>query len=123
MICPTLDNPLVFEDLWFAVTAEPDEYWVEYKVYTIFGLPVNGAPPVYAKDCAPADGIKDADVFLHGRVKWDGCSDWYIDEQEDDSMIHSCSRDGLTRIGEVMARCWDMTKELCPKAAPDMFDG
>jgi hypothetical protein len=58
--------------------------------------------------------VTAAEVFLHGEVKWDGCSNWHFDEQER-VMLHGCSRDDLTKIGAIMAACWDWTAELCPK--------
>ena len=53
--------------------------------------------------------MEDADVYLHGSVKWDGCSNWYFDQQ-DRVMLHGCSRADLVNIGEVMAKCWDYAR-------------
>jgi hypothetical protein len=108
-----------FQDLWYTVVAEPHSHYVEYKVYAIEGIGgESGEQSLWHKNgdpCSPSpvETLEEAEVFLHGSVKWDGCSNWYFDEQ-DRVMIHGCERDHLANIGEVMARCWDMTKELCP---------
>jgi len=86
------------EDLGFTIVAFTDgDYMVDFHVYEI--------------DCE-----EGAEPYLHGHVKWDGCSNWHFDEQ-DRAMLHCCSREDLTRIGEVMAACWDWAAELCPKWA------
>ena len=54
--------------------------------------------------------MDESEVYLHGIVKWDGCSNWHFDEQ-DRVMLHGCSREDLTNLGELMAKCWDYAKE------------
>ena len=58
------------------------------------------------------EDIKEADTYISGEVKWDGCSNWDFDVAKD-IMLHGCSKKDLTRIGEVMGICWDWTAELC----------
>lgn len=29
-------------------------------------------------------------------------------------MMHSCDRNGLQRVGDVMAHCWDYAAKHCP---------
>ena len=89
-------NPLRKDciELGFTIFAKPDDYSVEYEV---FELPFQEAAP-----------------FVHGHVKWDGCSNWYFDAQ-DSCMIHGCDKDDLLNLGKVLGACWDWTKELCPK--------
>lgn len=111
-------------DLWFTVVAEPGEYSVDYTVYDIVGF-LEGETqdvydqPVWAKSTATGntgetDTLDQAEVYLHGSVKWDGCSNWYFDEQ-DRGMLHACQRVDLQRFGDAMALCWDWTAELCPR--------
>ena len=63
----------------------------------------------------PVESIGAADVFAHGFVKWDGCSNWTINEAGWGVMLHACDKEGLTRIGLILGECWDMTRELCEK--------
>lgn len=110
-----------FEDLGFSVIAEPHENGcsVSYVVYDIFAEDDDGmlwTKEIDGKRGSYYDGVRpieDADVFLHGYVKWDGCSNWHIDEQ-DRVMIHRCGRRDLANLGAIMLACFDMTKELIP---------
>lgn len=108
-----------FEDLEFTVVAEVNKCFVHFKVYDICGRTgsADGAF-VYHREGAKSsmdwvESLDDAEVYLHGDVKWDGCSDWIFDEQNR-SYLHGCSRHDIERFGKVMAACWDMTKELLP---------
>jgi len=105
-------------DIGFTIVCDytPKSCFVEFKVYDLEGLPVDGSPPMWHKKGSgsypdPVESLDEADVFLHGSVKWDGCSNWSIDEN-DRGMLHGCSRADLTRIGEVMGKCWDTAQEL-----------
>lgn len=105
-----------WDDIDYTIVAEPQGYRVDYNVYKSWGVATDGTR-LWAKDddngCSGCtSNLDDADLFLHGEVKWDGCSNWHFDEQ-DAVMIHCCERQQLLDIGEVMARCWDMTKHLC----------
>ena len=109
---------MIFEDIYYAVLAIPEEYRVEYKIYVLEGFSgPDGSPLFHRKDSRVSpdsvETIEEADIYAHGSVKWDGCSNWYFDEQ-DRCMLHGCDRYHLTNLGEVLARCWDMTKDLCP---------
>lgn len=108
-----------FDELGFTVVAEVKEYRVDFKVYDICGRTGSlDGPYVYHREGSVnsmdwVESLDDAEVYLHGSVKWDGCSDWYFDEQ-DRVMLHGCSRHDIERYGMIMAACWDMTKELLP---------
>lgn len=102
-----------FNDLQFSLVATPFKYRVEFVIYDHFGQDAEGSP-IFKKDDLPASSIDDAEIYLHGDVKWDGCSNWYFDEQ-DRAMLHGCSRHDVARIGEILGRCWDLARDLCPK--------
>lgn len=109
---------IIFKDIWFAVIAEPEEYCVNYKIYEIGEFLEDGKDtPKFNRAGAQTgpdhvENIADAEVFAHGFVKWDGCSNWEFDIQNK-VMIHACERNQLVNLGEVLARCWDMTEKLC----------
>jgi hypothetical protein len=100
-------------DMWFTIVAEPHDYHVAYSVYEIYGTDTDGRIYWRNGDDGEVDTLEAAAVFLHGDVKWDGCSDWHFDEQ-DRVMLHACSRQTLVNLGAVMAACWDWTAELLP---------
>jgi hypothetical protein len=84
------------EELNFTVLANVSEYYVTFVIHDMHAEDVD-------------------EIYLHGSVKWDGCSNWYFDEQ-DRNMLHGCDKADLQRLGIVMAFCWDWTVELCQKS-------
>ena len=109
-----------FHSTNFFVKARAFNAYVEYQIYEIISKRDNGQGGLMfaKKDWAtlPADlveSIDEAQVFAHGTVKWDGCSNWHFDEQ-DNCMLHGCTRHALINIGEVLAQCWDWTNALLP---------
>ncbi len=51
--------------------------------------------------------LAEADSWLSGSIKWDGCSDWYFNEQ-DHVMLHFCGLKAATAIGRLMGRMYDI---------------
>ena len=108
-----MQTKIQFEDLMFFVVATPDEYYVDFMIYDID----QDQDKVFVHDEnyeRIIDVTKDAEPYLHGSVKWDGCSNWWFDEQERGTMLHACTRGEPLRFGAVMTRCWDIAKILCP---------
>lgn len=115
-----------WKDLGYTAVAEVHDYSVAYKLYEISGEYEDGTV------CWPREGstsnmdavddLGAAEVYFSGSVKWDGCSDWWFDEQERGVMLHACNKYNLLAIGEAMGRCWEWTLELLPKADPSLFD-
>lgn len=106
----------VFDDLKFTVIAEAQSHSVDFKIYDIASYDTGTKVPMYEVDInKQTTEIDKALVFAHGFVKWDGCSNWFFDTQEE-GMIHGCSRSDIERIGAILAECWDWTVELCPQS-------
>jgi len=105
-------------NLGFTIAAVTHQHMVEFKIYDLASL---SQPYLYRcdRDSSPefTESLDEAEIFVQGRVKWDGCSDWYFDEQ-DRAMIHGCSRSDIQRLGDVLSLCWDWTAELCPEWDP-----
>jgi len=105
-------------ELDFTIVAVTHEYRVDFKIYAVLGWGEGSAPGVYdvpefyttENDCL-TESIQEAELYLHGEVKWDGCSNWHFDEQ-DRVMLHGCSRQDVLRFGEVMATCWDWAAKI-----------
>ena len=84
---------------------------VSFSVFKHFG---HNDPIQFTKcDGNHAIGVplEAADVFLHGSVRFDECSNWHFDEQER-VMLHGCSRQDIMAWSEAMARCWDWAVEI-----------
>jgi hypothetical protein len=116
-----MNHQKYFKDLQFYVVATPHSHYVDYAIYDIEGEYSDETPLFHKKGSItspdPVEEIENAEPYLHGSVKWDGCSDWHFDAQEG-VMLHGCSRNDISRFGEVMARCWDWTQDLCENWDP-----
>ena len=110
-------------NLSFTIVAKVYEYRVDFTIYDIEGWafnPVEGEfnRPLWRKAGAAnspsaTETLAEAEPYLHGTVKWDGCSNWKFDEQ-DRVMLHGCSKADIQRFGDVMAMCWDLAADNCP---------
>lgn len=99
---------LGWPDIGYVATAETHECHVEFKVYAMLGTT---PPGVYLlkKDCdrpEPTDSFDDAEVYLSGDIKWDGCSDWHFDEEER-NMLHFCSQKDAANLGALLGRLYE----------------
>ncbi len=108
-----------FDDMGYAVIAEPKEYSVDYRVFKILGHQQGNAPgvfdvPMYGNDLETrTTDIEQAEAFMSGFVKWDGCSNWDFEDNER-CMFHGCDEGDLLNFGRVMAECWRLTADLLP---------
>ena len=103
-------------DLPYAAVAENHDHHVEFRVYTAMQMTAPWQGPGFQRRGArsspdPVQHIEDAEVFLHGSVKWDGCSNWYFDEQ-DRIMLHFCGEEHGAEIGELFKRLYAWAREL-----------
>lgn len=109
------------EDLGYSILARPQGHYVDYTVYEHAGREsVAGSLIFYSEEDENefVDNVENAQVYISGSVKWDGCSNWdFIELSERKTMIHGCSREDLSNIGEVLAACWDLTALHCPQFA------
>ena len=87
-----------FPELRFTVVATPDEYKADFRIYN---------------DCEYQHAGSQAEELASGHVKWDGCSNWRFGDDDRCCLFHGCERKHLTDLGQIMAECWDWTKELC----------
>lgn len=58
----------------------------------------------------PTEELAEAEIFLHGFIKWDGCSNWHFDEQ-DAAMIHFCGVEEAAEIGELFRQLYAIARE------------
>ena len=123
-----------WQDIEYYCEVEVHDYHLEVKVYEMFVFRDVGeagwdgsetvtpgkCPRGYAFNradyCSSPDTVyttDEAQVFLSGSIKWDGCSNLRFDEQ-DHVMLHFCSRDEAVAVGTLLGRLYDMAKELIP---------
>lgn len=115
------------DTLPFTIVAIPDEYVCNFVCYEVSGYvrdEVTGEYTVPDYKMA-GDGCGDettedldrAQVYLHGGIKWDGCSNWSFDEQER-CMLHFCGRRSIRQLTVLFDRLYDLAAELIPKFDP-----
>lgn len=101
------------KDICFTIVAQlgNEGCHVDYQIFDMLGHD----PELLwsGKDREIVDKLEDAELWAHGYVKWDGCSNWWFDIAKDIA-LHGCEKEDLTRIGKVLGICWDWTKEICP---------
>lgn len=118
-----------WDDIRYTALLEAEDEYADvianFKVYRIVGEYVterhpDGTTTSYERGYQranshrspdPVEHLAQAEVFLHGGVKWDGCSDWHFDEQED-SMLHFCGKEEAGAIGTLLCRLYDWAREL-----------
>lgn len=108
-----------FNDIGFTAIANPlgknRIYAVRFKIYTIVATDLKGKVFWQKRGGRtspnPVDNLEEAELYLHGDVTWDGCSNWYFDEQ-DRVMLHFCGLKDIQSIGQVMERCWHWAGEF-----------
>jgi hypothetical protein len=60
------------------------------------------------------DDLAQAGRWLHGDIKWDGCSNFSIDAQ-DDCMLHFCGRTEAVAVGALLGALYDLAHEVMPR--------
>lgn len=91
---------------------------VDFKAYEVIGTEGDDGPLIFETPGSqtPFPGttkLEEAAVYVHGDVKWDGCSNWHFDHQ-DEVMLHFCDKDSAVKIGALLGRMYDIAKELMP---------
>lgn len=106
-----------FSNLFFTIKAIPKDYYVDYFVYAIQGITLEGDPlwkEINTENSSNlTDSLEKAEIYLYGTVKYDGCSNWYFAEQ-DRALLHGCDKQDLENLGKILGICWDWTIHLCP---------
>lgn len=106
----------VWPDIGYAMAYELKPgytHFFDFKIYNI-AEEANGSILFYKNTEGShtyVDNIEEADSFISGEIKWDGCSNFIFDEQKE-CMLHTCDRGSMIAIGEVLARTWDCGKDL-----------
>src|SRR5277367_1987808 len=101
----------IFPELHFAVVAELEPEYkqsVEYKIYEIVATSCGDDPkPLFQNRNArshpdPVESIEDAEVYMQGFVKWDGCSNWIL-QADRKCMLHFCTQESLLNVGKILS--------------------
>ena len=119
-----------FEDVGYVVRYKlnPSGLYMQVEAYHIVGdygeLEAKGRPAspdrpfVYLRRGATTSGdvvddLAQAGRWLHGEIKWDGCSNFHIDAQ-DDCALHFHSRSDAVAVGALLGALYDLAREMMP---------
>jgi len=114
-----------WEDIRYYCVAEPKEYHVDFKVYELLGTK-DGQPVFQCADTLsspdPVSAVEEAQVYLSGHIKWDGCANLLFDAQEVCGVpcsLHFCGKSAATSVGTLLGRMYDLMPELLPRWGGD----
>jgi len=108
---PVITIEDVLGELGFRVRWSVVSHWADFKVYRIVGG--SDKPLFRKKDYHSSDenveSIKDADLYLDGHIKWDGCSTIIIKENHfcgasDFKLLQNLMKYLYTRAATLMGR-------------------
>lgn len=115
---------LVWEDIrYIAIFTECEvapEHVVEVKVYELLGIETLQKPGRIlfqdgnvSRDRYSTTAMSEAEVFMEGDIKWDGCSNWSF-YPADNCAIHFCGADDAAKLGELFKRLYEEAEHLIP---------
>jgi hypothetical protein len=135
---------VAWKGIGFYVMAEAQEHWMDLKVYEFSicrspGDPewdgqspvIPGKPPlgfVFPRKGAisgtdSVETTEEAQVYLSGSIKWDGCSNLYFDEQDSiegtKCSLHFCGKQEAMNVGVLMGRLYDLAAKIIPAWSGD----
>lgn len=109
-----------FEDLGYTVVMEKLDHLCKFNILKIDHIDEYDGDDeqienelFYEKKNSSNDyttKIENAVVFMGGYVKWDGCSNWKVDN--DGVLIHGCSSTDLLNIGKILVECHNMAMKV-----------
>jgi hypothetical protein len=56
---------------------------------------------------------QEAEAFLHGTIRWNGCADLAFDQQER-VMLHFCGRSDAAKVGKLLDKLYSLSAALIP---------
>jgi len=86
---------------------------IGFNVWEICGREADGSLQLTAPMGGPAISQEEAQLFLHGHVKWDGCSNWFLAIAET-IMLHFCSVKQAEDIGRLFRALYEIAANEMP---------
>lgn len=115
-------------DLNFVIRGQlhPNELSVDIEVYAVMGVQEDGKCLLMADSeqgsPEPADTFDEADVYMHGFVKWDGCSHFMFNDNAKNCMLHVCGPDAARDLAGLFPAVMALAKDMLgDKAYPDCW--
>ncbi len=109
-----------WEDIGYFCETEPcpeaPDHVLDFKVYEILWKEPDGTFAFDREGSIGSDPVlttSEAQVYLSGGIKWDGCSNMHFDEQ-DRVMLHFFSKREAMNTGVLLGRLYDLAAKLIP---------
>jgi len=94
---------------------------LEFEVYEVVGFEGDEDATILFSEKDNHSGgrftsdIAIAERFADGEVRFDGCANVMFDECQNNVMLHGCSREDMTRIGNLFDVLYDIAIEAMPE--------
>jgi hypothetical protein len=104
-------------DIGYTIKADYKEYHIDFYVYRnmTYGLDADeNDSVVWLKKNGTwqeeTSNIEEAETYVHGFIKWDGCSNWEYNK-DSDIMIHFCGSNEAEFAAKVIPLCYKIASE------------
>jgi len=87
------------DDFGYRVVFEVQEHWVDYKAYQCTAIGENGKEfdcCLESGEIVPTYELDKAEVTVEGYVKWDGCTEFSINQ------THQCGLDMVEELAQLI---------------------
>ena len=117
------------DDLGYLVVANKGSHSMHFTVYDVMGTASNTEVYLPLKNSNTSESalldVETLDfspfqIYLHGDIKWDGCSNMHFDEQEN-CMLHFCGRTDALKIGILLGYLYKLAETHIEKADINML--
>jgi hypothetical protein len=103
----------------FAIRLTPfggcSEHGADFEVYEIIGWSLDRSQRFYRRRGGESldmvERIEEAGRFASGYVKWDGCLEFRMAEEES---LHMCGRGDGENFGKMLVAIWDFASKMVP---------
>lgn len=99
----------------YGISTSLNTHSIDFIIKKIIGEHISGGSDLPGawlyedKNCNTTTDFNEAESFLTGNIKWDGCSNWNF--HTDDCMKHFCGRKDAVSIGELMNHLYQIASE------------
>lgn len=115
-----------WDDIGMSAVTCSDEYEMSFKLHTHMSQDIwQSGKKIADRDFLRKNGngnsfdtvidINDAEVFMSGYIKWDGCANLRFDEQ-DRGLIHICGEENFEDIAEAVHRLYELARTTITNA-------
>ncbi len=93
-----------------------DSHILNFRVFKVVAWDDAGKPIMYGGSHRPVESMGEAEVFVDGFIKWDGCSNFEFGPPG--IMVHFCDREQAVGLGQLLGWLYDVAAETIPSWSP-----